>query len=66
MARQLKLPVATVARSTFEADPFAVLTVDMRLLAKSKTFAKLKEQAPHWDDDQRFDYLLALMAEGPV
>lgn len=66
MARQIKLPVARVARSEEKPLLEAFLTVDLLLLSKSKSFAKLKAQAPEWSDQQVIDYLLSMMAEGPV
>lgn len=66
MARQFKLPIARVERSEEKPLLEAILTVDLFLLSKSKSFAKLKAQAPEWSDQQVIDYLLAMIAEGPV
>lgn len=73
MAKQLKLPVARVVAPLLDdGEKFAIapnerlLLVDVDLLRRTKTFATLKAQAPGWDDSACEDYLLGLMAQGPV
>lgn len=74
MARQLRLPIGrVVARDADLEKVFAsigqherIVLVDMERARLSKTFAKLREQAVGWEDSQREDFLLSLMAEGPA
>lgn len=66
MARQLRIPVAVPTRHPENPNTCAVLTVDLVALKRTKSFAKLCEATPEWSNDQRIDYLLSLMCEGPA
>lgn len=74
MARKLRLPMGRVVSRDADLEKvFAsigqherIVLVDMERARLSKSFAKLRDQAVAWDDLQREDYLLSLMAEGPV
>lgn len=71
--RQLALPVARVVQPvagvgevSAGAENERLLLVDLEKLRRTKTYAKLKAQAPDWDDEARDNYLLALMCQGPA
>ena len=73
MAGQFKLPIARVLTADQSADHFATLAsdervaiVDLRLLRQTKSYAKLTAQTEGWSQEQRDDFLLAMMAQGPV
>lgn len=73
MARQFKLPVARLVQPVLDdGEVFAIaqnerlLLVDLDALRRTKSFAKLKAQAATWTDAACEEYLLAMMAEGPL
>lgn len=43
-----------------------LLLVDVERLRVSKSFAKLRKEAPSWSDDDLIERLLHLMAQGPA
>lgn len=71
MARQIKMPVARITSVISSGDApatpdTAFLAVDLPALSRTKSYAKLKAQAPHWSHEDIIAYLLAMIAEGPV
>lgn len=74
MGRELKRPVARVVPRDFDPEKLAasvgknerIMLVDIERLRLTKTFGKLRKQAGAWDDAAREDFVLAMIAEGPV
>lgn len=74
MARQRRLPIGRVVPASANLEEVLaklgtgqrVALFDLVLLRNSKAYAQLKAQSEAWTDEERIDYLLGVVAEGPA
>ncbi len=69
MSRTRRLPIGRAVPRDQAVEPSPgqrVVLVDLDLLRKTKTYANLKKQVASWGDEAIEDYILGMIAEGPV